>query len=234
MKVNNVATSNFTVTDGRYIEITDSLTSADEIQIEMPSYGGYVESQRIRDGVITQATVREFGIGFSIPPTLDLSNFSGGFDVSGDTKDYANYEGYYKDTGGFLSFGKKLQDSFYFQDYSYVVKANRSIDRYGKIVKNLIHTAGYKLFGAVELRDELDMTIKSDEFLLNSLKIIELHLSSPYGHGNNYTYLERYKNVFSDYNENFETITLENINEHLESTSAEELFVSLKNFSTCN
>lgn len=218
VKVDSTPTTNFTLTDGKDIEILDSLSGGEEIQVELPSYGGYAETQRIKDGVITQAVIRDFGIGFSVDPTLDLSNFTG-VDITSSHSDTANYEGYYKDTGGFPSFGKKLQDSYFFQEYSYMLKAKRSINRYGKIVKDLIHPSGYKLFGAVELKNDVDMSVSINDALINTLNIIELHLSSPYGHGNNYTYIERYKLKFQEYNDRFDEITLDDINDHRESTN---------------
>ena len=59
--------------------------------------------------------------------------------------------GAYFDTKGFLSWDKKLQDNFYYQEYSYVLKATSRLKQYRDIVNKVLHPAGTKLFGQVEV-----------------------------------------------------------------------------------
>lgn len=46
---------------------------------------------------------------------------------------------------------KKIQDSWYYQEYSYVIKSGQSVDVYRDIVKQLVHPAGTKMFGEVQV-----------------------------------------------------------------------------------
>ena len=62
-----------------------------------------------------------------------------------------NNPGSYFDTKGFLSWDKKLQDNFYYQEYSYVIKATSRLKQYRDIVQKVLHPAGTKLFGQVEV-----------------------------------------------------------------------------------
>jgi len=61
----------------------------------------------------------------------------------------ANYDGVYNDTKGHLSDNKKLQDSDFYQDYSYVIRAKQSSQYWKDIVKQALHPAGLKLFSEV-------------------------------------------------------------------------------------
>ena len=67
------------------------------------------------------------------------------------------YQGYYKNDKGFLSNEYKLQDSYYYQIYSYVICCTESINKYKDIVKKLIHPTGTKLFGQQILINEISL-----------------------------------------------------------------------------
>jgi len=56
-------------------------------------------------------------------------------------------EGRYIGTRGQLSSDQRLQDSFYYQDYSYVLRSPQFVERYRETVLNLLHPGGTKLFG---------------------------------------------------------------------------------------
>lgn len=61
------------------------------------------------------------------------------------------YPGRWLNTDGFLSSEKRFQDNFFYQEFSYVIKAGRTLESYAAIVKNLTHPAGTKLFGQIQL-----------------------------------------------------------------------------------
>ena len=63
--------------------------------------------------------------------------------------------GVYIQKGGFLSDQKKLLDGFYYQDYSYEIRAPVTLDRYETMLKQLMHVAGTQYFGAF-VYDSLD------------------------------------------------------------------------------
>src|SRR5690606_5440174 len=48
-------------------------------------------------------------------------------------------EGYYLTDHGFPSSTKKLQDSYYYQDYSYEVISSKSLVDYETVLKDLVH-----------------------------------------------------------------------------------------------
>lgn len=56
-------------------------------------------------------------------------------------------EGYWTTSQGFLDSNKYIQDSDYYQEYSYEIKFSKSINKYIDILKELVHPTGNKVFG---------------------------------------------------------------------------------------
>jgi len=56
--------------------------------------------------------------------------------------------GRYRTEDGFLSNAKKLQDSYYYQDFSYEIRSSVTLDKYEAMLKQLLHVAGTKYFAA--------------------------------------------------------------------------------------
>ena len=56
---------------------------------------------------------------------------------------------------------KKIQDSLYYQDYSYVVKVGEAIADWREYLKSAVHPAGFYLAGEVSIRTRLDAKLKS-------------------------------------------------------------------------
>ena len=46
---------------------------------------------------------------------------------------------------------QKLLDSYFYQDYSYVIQSKTSIERWRDLIKSTTHPAGFKLFGQVDI-----------------------------------------------------------------------------------
>ena len=66
----------------------------------------------------------------------------------------AKYPGYYVNNDGFLDDAVYIQDSKYYQAFSYVIKIDQALNSYKTIVKNLIHPAGTQIFGEYDIRNE--------------------------------------------------------------------------------
>jgi len=56
---------------------------------------------------------------------------------------------------------KKIQDSLYYQDYSYVVKVGESITDWREYLKASVHPAGFYVAGEVSIASRLDNKLKS-------------------------------------------------------------------------
>ena len=56
-------------------------------------------------------------------------------------------EGYWSTIDGFISSNKYIQDSYFYQEYSYEIKFAKSIHKYIDILKELVHPTGNRVFG---------------------------------------------------------------------------------------
>jgi len=61
------------------------------------------------------------------------------------------FPGRYVDTKGFLSWNNKLQDNYYYQEFSYVLRVSEALDKYRDIVKRVLHPAGTKQFNELTI-----------------------------------------------------------------------------------
>jgi hypothetical protein len=58
-------------------------------------------------------------------------------------------EGYFENTKSFMSSDKYFFDGHYYQDFSYVIRASMSLDKYIDILKQIAHPAGNAVYGDV-------------------------------------------------------------------------------------
>ena len=68
----------------------------------------------------------------------------------------AKYPGYYTSNLGFLDDAIYIQDSKFYQAFSYVVKIDETLEAYRSAVKTLIHPSGMALFGEYDIRNQFD------------------------------------------------------------------------------
>lgn len=62
-------------------------------------------------------------------------------------------QGKFLDTVGHCSSDSKLQDGIFLQNFSYVIKSNVEFKKYKDLILQLLHPAGTKLFGSIELKN---------------------------------------------------------------------------------
>jgi len=71
---------------------------------------------------------------------------------------------------------KKIQDSLFYQEYSYVIKVGQSIDKYRDAVKKLLHPIGLALFGEVTVQSLVSSPSNITLQVSELLKTIRLFL----------------------------------------------------------
>ena len=59
----------------------------------------------------------------------------------------AKEEGEWLDSSGFLNSDKYITDSDYYQEFSYEIQVEKSLDKYIDVIKKLTHPVGNKMFG---------------------------------------------------------------------------------------
>ena len=114
-------------------------------------------------GAITSVSITDFGIGFTSTPsaTSNAGDNNATFTVSINT--LASTSGEYTNEDSLLSGKDKIQDSFYYQDYSYVLKTDISINEFRDPVKSFIHPAGWNLFGEISIVKDLALELDTDD-----------------------------------------------------------------------
>jgi hypothetical protein len=134
---------------------------------------------RYVDGAITDVTIpvttqgtgyRKFDLITIINQSrLGTSNAIGNPNITG----VIEQEGQYTDTKGFLSWNNKLQDNFYYQEYSYVIQSTQFIDTYRSVVNNILHPAGVKLFGEYDIHTAVDVTATAETDVQSTIELQE-------------------------------------------------------------
>jgi hypothetical protein len=66
--------------------------------------------------------------------------------------------GRFRDSRGMLSNVNRLQDNFYYQNYSYVIRSNVPSNKWLDIVKNTVHPAGTAIFGELTIEQTVDFS----------------------------------------------------------------------------
>lgn len=128
-----------------------NLESAAEVAVDIAAYG--VAKGNFLDGTYTGITLREFGIT-NIDSQVTATNPA---IIKVTLGPLAKYPGYYVNNDGFLDDAIYIQDSKFYQAFSYVIKIDQSLNSYKTIVKNLIHPSGTQIFGEYDIRNEFSI-----------------------------------------------------------------------------
>lgn len=109
------------------------------------------------EGLVQGITIIDSGVGYEPGERVTLTKSSSQFTVTGAaiSKTQGSQAGYWRSTRGFLSSDKYIQDSKYYQEYSYELNTGIDFMAYKDVVLELLHTAGTELFGRYILQDEL-------------------------------------------------------------------------------
>jgi len=101
------------------------------------------------NGIVTGLKVVDSGYGYYPGEFLILSSAGNESAVFGRAivETSGTGKGYWLDTQGFLSDVMKLQDSYYYQAFSYELQTEQMLSSYEQIVKDVAHPVGYRLFG---------------------------------------------------------------------------------------
>jgi len=111
------------------------------------------------NGSLLSFNITDNGTNYTSTPDVTITRrglgVSGGAEITAITGPYYQSDGRWLNEGGWLSSGKKIQDSWYYQNYSYVIKSDLVLDRFKELVKKTIHPSGMNLFAQVQIRREL-------------------------------------------------------------------------------
>ena len=115
-------------------------------------------------GGVKSLEVIDNGFGYSTIPTLNFTGLGNNSEPATANVIVGGYENEFglKFTGtdGFLSSDKYIQDSFYYQLFSYVITSGETIGRWRDTIKRTVHPAGLALFGNLQIVSTIDTQLK--------------------------------------------------------------------------
>ena len=132
------------------IEVTSNAEDADFI------LGETVDIINTRTGVSDTITLDTSTVGI---PRHILSTVKNGTSSVLTVTGIQKLAGRYLGTKGFLSWNNRIQDNYYYQEFSYVLKSPNLVDAYRDVVQNVLHVAGTKMFGTYEIVSQPNMQI---------------------------------------------------------------------------
>jgi len=117
-------------------------------------------------GTIRSLTIRDFGVNYTTATADATGEGDGNANLIPIISGLGIKEGFWVDDDGKLDY-KFIQDSFFYQDFSYVIKSGLAFSAYSSAVKKIIHPAGLQFFGEILISSILDVspTILSSDIL---------------------------------------------------------------------
>jgi hypothetical protein len=180
-KILKVHRTSFNVGFASGIRITGTSSSASADVVNITSDGGarivgdnaiVSANVIVANGVATKVEVIDSGFGYIQGGGVTLESANNIYVMTGNTNiiNQGIGSGYWKTTTSHLNSEKKIHDNKYYQEYSYDIISGLSLDRYEKIVKKILHVAGNELFGSVEIKSSIGLTISSANSSIGNLK----------------------------------------------------------------
>lgn len=114
------------------------------------------------EGIVTNIDILSSGFGYTANSELEL--------IPANTQNQSIFgtavvqkqgvgDGFWKNNNGKLNLDKYIHDNVYYQEYSYEIQSNLSLNTYSDILKRLLHVSGTELFGKTILRTGQDVNV---------------------------------------------------------------------------
>ena len=198
VKIDGVTQTNFNYT-GQFLT-HGSIVEGSVVEVTFPTFGGYLAVKTIGpNGKIEEIQVYDSPIGIIEPHPLGASGSAGtGFVATVNPDLTRELEGYFIDDKGHLDSSKVIQDSNYYQDFSYVIRSSLDVDKYRDIVLKLLHPAGMKMFGKVDILEIVKLFITDiSEIISIPERSVVVELSEA-GLFSTFGAIEKYRYKFED------------------------------------
>ena len=108
-------------------------------------------------GSIRAVEIVNFGINYSTANASANTLGDGNAILSPVISGLGIKQGVWLDDDGKIDY-KIIQDSYYYQDYSYVIKSGLTFQTYSDTLKGIIHPAGLTYFGEIQILNDIDVT----------------------------------------------------------------------------
>lgn len=112
------------------------------------------------NGIATSIKIIDSGYGYIPSESLIMTSANNETGIYADSivDAHGASKGYWANRKSFTSDASYIQDSYYWQRFSYDIQVSREFDTYMKYVKELIHPAGFKMFGSYKKTIVMDST----------------------------------------------------------------------------
>ena len=151
-------------------------------------------------GSIRAIEIKNFGVNYTSANANLTAIGDGNANVSVTLSGLGIKEGNWVTDDGKIDY-KKIQDSYYYQDFSYVIRSGLVFTKYRDTIKNIIHPAGLQAFGEILIQSLIDVSpifSSTVETLANVNEYI-LYILSEFNVSASSTVDAEYKKVFSTY-----------------------------------
>ena len=171
----NILASNTVNSTQQLIASASSARSGDNLYIGDRTLGfneqGYVNlgdfvTYEYVDGTYAGSIIREFSLNYR---NAQVASDDGAI-IEVNLGALVKYPGYFTSNAGFLDDSIFIQDSKYYQAFSYVIRIDERLSSYKSAVKTMLHPAGMALFGEYNITNNVDLSITL-ESLVKSLGI---------------------------------------------------------------
>lgn len=151
------ATSGAQATIRSLVEIDDSPVFGSSAVINSPAQSA--------NGTISKVDVLNSGFGYTNGEIITMRAADRPYIATGIARLYkqGTGEGYWSDTASFISADKVVQDSDFYQDFSYQIESTLSLERYADVVKDTVHLAGTKTFGRINRAGDLNIDLDTED-----------------------------------------------------------------------
>lgn len=142
-------------------------------------------------GSIRSIEIQNFGVDYTTASVDCTTIGDGNANITPILSGIAINTGAFATDNGKIDY-KKIQDSYYYQDFSYVIRSGIEISGYRDTLKSLIHPAGLEVFGEISIISALSLEMGSSslinikkigiiiEILISELSVVPSYASSKY------------------------------------------------------
>ena len=110
-------------------------------------------------GSIRAVEITNFGINYSAANVSASAVGDGNANLVSVITGLGIKEGVFLDDDGKIDY-KIIQDSYYYQDYSYVIKSGLAFRTYSDTLKSIIHPAGLQSFGEIQILNDINVHVE--------------------------------------------------------------------------
>ena len=153
---NNLILTSVTGTFAEDDTITGGTSGATGTQVSFDTNRNLLKVKDVTNDFEIGETITSTSGGSATLSKLDVASASVNVVAISDT------DGKFLNEDGFVSEQTmKIQDSLYYQDFSYVLKVGQSINNWRDSFKKTMHTAGFYFTGQVDLENRINLRIKA-------------------------------------------------------------------------